>query len=69
MHAFTGAFAGDGAGLTNVDAGMLGGLDAGAFWQLGGNPGTTPGLDFLGTPDNQPLELKVDSTPRSAAVF
>jgi hypothetical protein len=30
------------------------------FWQLGGNAGTTPGRDFLGTTDHQPLELKVN---------
>ncbi len=28
------------------------------FWRLGGNTGTTPGTHFLGTTDNQPLELK-----------
>ena len=28
------------------------------FWRLGGNAGTTPGVYFLGTTDNQPLELK-----------
>src|SRR5438874_5806198 len=27
-------------------------------WQLGGNVGTTPGTQFLGTTDNQPLVLK-----------
>lgn len=29
-------------------------------WLLGGNAGTTPGLNFLGTTDNQPLEFKVN---------
>jgi trimeric autotransporter adhesin len=29
-------------------------------WKLGGNAGTTPGVDFLGTPDNQALELHVN---------
>lgn len=28
-------------------------------WQLGGNSGTSPGVNFLGTTDNQPLEFKV----------
>jgi formylglycine-generating enzyme required for sulfatase activity len=31
----------------------------GTFWNLGGNPGTTPGT-FLGTTDDQPLEFKVN---------
>lgn len=30
-------------------------------WDLTGNAGTTPGANFLGTTDNQPLELKVNS--------
>ena len=30
-------------------------------WQLGGNVGTTPGTQFLGTTDNQPLVLKVNN--------
>jgi hypothetical protein len=29
-------------------------------WLLGGNAGTAPSLDFLGTTDNQPLEFKVN---------
>jgi hypothetical protein len=28
-------------------------------WLLTGNAGTTPGLNYVGTPDNQPLELHV----------
>jgi hypothetical protein len=31
----------------------------GTFWKLNGNSGTTAGADFLGTLDNQPLEVKV----------
>jgi hypothetical protein len=31
----------------------------GSNWSLTGNSGTTPGLNFLGTTDNQPLELHV----------
>jgi trimeric autotransporter adhesin len=38
--------------------GSGGGLDV---WHLGGNYVTTPGLNFLGTADNQPLELKVNN--------
>ncbi len=30
------------------------------FWRLNGNTGTTPGASFLGTSDNQPLELNVN---------
>jgi len=30
------------------------------FWRQNGNAGTTPGTYFLGTTDNQPLELKVN---------
>ena len=52
-------FQGNGAGLTNLNAATLGGLGSAAFWQLGGNAGTTPGTHFLGTTDNQPLEFKV----------
>lgn len=43
----------------NVD--LLDGLDSSAFWKLGGNAGTTPGTHFLGTTDNQALELKVNN--------
>ena len=46
----TGTFTGDGAGLTNLPA-----------WRLGGNAGTTPGVNFLGTTDNQPLEIRVNN--------
>ena len=31
-------------------------------WSLAGNSGTTPGVNFLGTTDNQPLELKVNNS-------
>jgi len=48
-NAFTGTFTGNGAGLTNLNA-----------WQLGGNAGTTPGTHFLGTTDNQPVEVRVN---------
>ena len=39
-------FSGNGSGLTGL-------------WKLAGNSGTSPGANFLGTTDNQPLELKV----------
>ena len=55
------SFAGDGTGLINVNAATLGGLSSSNFWQLSGNTGTTPGTHFLGTTDNQALELRVNS--------
>ncbi len=48
-NAISGTFTGNGAGLTNLDA-----------WRLGGNAGTTAGVNYLGTTDNQPLELSVN---------
>jgi len=51
---FTGTFSGNGAGLTNILA------FATNTWRLDGNAGTTPGTQFIGTTDNQPLELKVN---------
>ena len=53
-------FDGNGAGLTGVNAAQLNGLTAANFWQLTGNAGTTPGVNYLGTVDNQALELHVD---------
>jgi hypothetical protein len=46
--------------VSNLNANMVGGLRASAFWQVGGNSNTAPGTHFLGTTDNQPLELKVN---------
>ncbi|MFZ0826635.1 MAG: hypothetical protein WAO02_04355 [Verrucomicrobiia bacterium] len=53
-------FDGNGAGLTGVNALTLDGLGANNFWQLTGNAGTTAGLNFVGTADNQPLEVHVN---------
>lgn len=58
---FSGSFAGNGAGLTGVNASTLGGLGAAGFWQLGGNAGITPGVNFVGTTDNRPLEIRVNN--------
>jgi hypothetical protein len=44
---FAGSFNGNGNGLFGL-------------WKTGGNAGTTPGTDFIGTTDNLPLELKVN---------
>ena len=55
------SFAGNGTGLTNVNAATVNGLTATNFWQSAGNSGTSPAYgNFLGTKDNQPLELKVN---------
>jgi hypothetical protein len=50
-----------GAGLT-VDGVSVtgGGGGGGSGWSLTGNAGTTPGVNFLGTTDDEPLELWVD---------
>jgi hypothetical protein len=37
-------------------------LNATNFWQTGGNSGTTPGTQFVGTTDNQALEFKVNGS-------
>jgi len=60
---FTGTFTGNGAGLTNLNA-----------WSLAGNAGTTPGVNFIGTTDNQPVEVRANNLralriePRSGGV-
>lgn len=59
---FNGAFSGNGAGLSNVNSSTLGGLSSSSFWKTGGNGGTTAGVNFLGTADDQALELKVNGT-------
>ncbi len=61
-NVFVGSFTGDGTKLTNVNAVTLGGAGAASFWQLAGNGGSAAGSNFLGTTDNQALELKVKST-------
>jgi hypothetical protein len=54
-------FGGVGSGLTGVNATSLGGLPAAGFWNVNGNSGTNPqSNNFLGTLDNQPLELHVN---------
>jgi len=55
-------FSGNGAGLTGVNAVTLGGSSSANFWKSTGNAGTTPGANFIGTTDNQPLEFKVNGT-------
>jgi formylglycine-generating enzyme required for sulfatase activity/photosystem II stability/assembly factor-like uncharacterized protein len=50
-----------GANLTSAPGGTLLISGTGAGWGLSGNRGTTAGANFLGTTDNQPLEIKVNS--------
>ncbi|HPY31103.1 MAG TPA: tail fiber domain-containing protein [Verrucomicrobiota bacterium] len=52
-------FSGDGSGLTGVDAASVGGVNATDLWKLSGNSGVGTG-QFLGTTDDQPLELHVN---------
>ena len=52
-----GTFTGNGAGMANVNAAAVNGLNATNFWQTGGNAGTAAGANFIGTTDNQPLEM------------
>jgi len=57
-------FIGSGAGLSGVNAATLGGYSycsLPCYWNLSGNGGTTPGLNFLGTTDSTALELKVNN--------
>lgn len=60
-NSFNGWFSGNGEGLDNVNAQKLGGLSPSDFWKAAGNAGTTPGVNFLGTTDNQSLTLKVNN--------
>ena len=54
-------FAGNGGGLTNVNAATLGGLASSNFWKATGNAGIAGGGgNFVGTTDNQPLYFKVN---------
>jgi trimeric autotransporter adhesin len=58
----SGTFTGNGAGVTNVNATSLGGISSSGFWNTNGNAGANPANGaFLGTTDNQPLELKVNN--------
>src|SRR5437660_5829490 len=57
------SFTGNGSGLTDVNAATLGGLSSSNFWKTTGNAGSNPTNGaFLGTTDNQPLEIKVNGT-------
>ncbi|NQT82995.1 tail fiber domain-containing protein, partial [bacterium] len=50
--------------ITSIPAGFADGVDndsGGARWSLTGNSGTSPAANFLGTTDNQPLEVRVNN--------
>ena len=58
------SFIGNGAGLTSLNAdaltsGSVPPTALGNAWKISGNAGTSPGINFLGTTDGQPLELRV----------
>jgi hypothetical protein len=48
--------------VTHLNADLLEGLDSASFWSCTGNSGTSPGTHFVGTKDNQALELRVNAT-------
>jgi hypothetical protein len=52
------------AKVTNLNADLLDGLDSTKlpYWSLGGNAGTSPGSNFIGTTDNQALVAKVNGS-------
>jgi trimeric autotransporter adhesin len=55
------SFSGNGAGLTGVNAATLAGLSSSNLWKTGGNAGTVPGVNFIGTTDNQPFDVRVNN--------
>ena len=62
-----GSFVGNGSGLTALNASALASgtipiVALGNAWKIGGNTGTAPSTDFIGTTDNQPLEFRVNGT-------
>jgi hypothetical protein len=60
LSSATNVLSGNGAGLLNVNAAKLGGVPPSAIWQTSGNSGTGSTTNYLGTADNNPLELHVD---------
>src|ERR1051325_11090917 len=59
-NSFSGGFIGNGLALTNVNAATLNNLAISNFWKLGANPAINPTNDFLGTTENQPLDVRVE---------
>lgn len=63
---FSGEHFGDGSGLYNLNASQLAtgtvpAADLANAWKITGNSGTSPGANFVGTTDNQPLELHANN--------
>jgi hypothetical protein len=48
--------------VVSLNADLLDGLDSAGFWRTAGNAGTNPTNQFLGTTDNQPLEIRVNNS-------
>jgi len=44
--------------VANLNGDLLDGLDSAEFWKLGGNGGTAPATDFLGTSDGAALSIQ-----------
>lgn len=59
--AHAGDFNGDGAAVTNVNAVTLQGISPGGFWRVDGNQGLSAERHFLGTTDDQAVELRVNN--------
>lgn len=53
-------FSGTGAANTASRSDHNHGGNSNTYWSVTGNAGTTPGINYLGTSDNQALELKVN---------
>jgi hypothetical protein len=53
--------AGQGLTLSGPSFSLNTGFTDGRYWSLGGNSGTNPASQYLGTTDNTPLELRVNS--------
>jgi len=47
--------------VENLNADLFDNMESSAFWKAGGNEGTIAGTNFLGTVDEQPLEMKVNN--------
>jgi hypothetical protein len=56
---FTGAFTGNGASLSNVNATTIGGVNSAGLWQLGGN--NVSAGQFIGSTNNQPFEVRANN--------
>ncbi len=52
-----------GANVTLSAVGQSLTLSSPTDWHIGGNAGITPGADFLGTVNDEPLELRVNNNP------